>query len=227
RVTRHQMYAGDEAVIRAFRAQVEPRLRKDEAIRGREDAGEQINEAIERAQRFLTLASLVTVILSAIAAAMAARRYARRHLDTVALLKTLGATQWVVSGAMLLQLLIVIAVTAAAGLLAGWLAQYGLARIAAEFIGFTLPAASGQPFVLGLLTAATVVIGFAMPHLLQLGTTPPLRVLRRDLPPPRPGSILSYGFAIGALLVLVTAVVGDLLLVGVIAAGLAATAAVA
>jgi len=36
------------------------------------------------------VASLVTVILAAVAAAMAARRYALRHLDNVALLKTLA-----------------------------------------------------------------------------------------------------------------------------------------
>ena len=67
----HQMYAGGETSIRSFRTAVEPRAGR--GVRGH-SAGEQINEAIERAQRFLTLASLVTVILSAIAAAMAARR---------------------------------------------------------------------------------------------------------------------------------------------------------
>lgn len=227
RITYHQMYAGDEAAIRAFRAQVEPDLRKDEAIRGREDAGEQINAAIDRAQRFLTLASLVTVILSAIAAAMASRRYALRHLDTVALLKTLGATQPRVTAMMLLQLALVIAITAALGLSLGYGAQYGLAVIAAEFIGFPLPPASGRPFLLGFLTAATVVVGFAMPHLLRLGSTPPLRVLRRDLPPPRLGTVATYGLALGALLVMVLAIVRDLLLVALIAGGLLATAVLA
>ena len=88
-----QMYAGNDAQISKFRTSIEPRLRPDTSIRGREDAGEQINAAIDRAQRFLTLASLVTVILAAVAAAMAARRYAMRHLDNIALLKTLGASQ--------------------------------------------------------------------------------------------------------------------------------------
>jgi putative ABC transport system permease protein len=43
--------------------------------------------------RFLSLASLVAVLLCAIAVAMAARRYVQRHLDSVALMKTLGATR--------------------------------------------------------------------------------------------------------------------------------------
>jgi putative ABC transport system permease protein len=227
RVTYHQMYAGDEQVISDFRRQIRTMLTKDEALRGREDAGEQISAAIDRAQRFLTLASLVTVILAAVAAAMAARRYALRHLDAVALLKTIGATQSVVVQAMLCQLLLVILVAAAVGLGAGYGAQYGLAIIARDFVGFELPAASGRPYLLGLITAATVVVGFALPHLLRLGAVPPLRVLRRDLPPPRLGTAVTYGVAVGALLVMVLAIVRDLLLVGLILAGLAATAAVA
>ena len=54
-----------------------------------------------------------------------------------------------------------------------------------NFVGFALPPASGRPFILGLLTPATVVIGFAMPHLLRLGSTPPLRVAPHS---PRPHS---------------------------------------
>jgi putative ABC transport system permease protein len=227
RVTYNQMYAGPEAVIREFRDQIKPQLRKDEALRGREDAGEQISGAIDRAQRFLTLASLVTVILSAVAAAMAARRYALRHLDTVALLKTLGATQSLVVQTMLFQLGLVILATAAIGLAAGYGAQYGLAVLARDFVGFELPPASGRPYLLGLLTAATVVIGFAMPHLLRLGAIPPVRVLRRDLPAPRLGTAATYGIALAALLVMVVAIVRDPLLVALILAGVAATAVVA
>ncbi|MBN8281032.1 MAG: ABC transporter permease, partial [Gammaproteobacteria bacterium] len=169
RVTYNQMFAGRDARVAEFRASITPRLRPDEALRGREDAGEQINSAIDRAQRFLTLASLVTVILSAVAAAMAARRYALRHLDNVALLKTLGATQGFVVAVTVLELVFVVLLTAVVGVALGYAAQYGLALIAAEFVGFVLPPASGQPFLLGVLTAATVVVGFALPHLLSVG----------------------------------------------------------
>jgi putative ABC transport system permease protein len=226
RVTYHQMYAGDEATLNGFRKSLKDKLRPDESVRGREDAGEQINAAIERAQRFLTLASLVTVILSAIAAAMASRRYALRHLDHIALLKTLGMPQRFVVQSTLVELMLIVAVTAAIGLLLGYVAQYGLALIAAEFVGLVLPSASGSPFVLGVLTAATVVVGFAMPHLLRLSATPPLRVLRKDLPPPELGSAATYGIALAALLMMVFAIVRDVLLVLLIAGGLLATAIV-
>lgn len=224
RVTWHQMYAGTEAQIRKFRTSIEPRLRSDTSLRGREDAGEQINAAIDRAQRFLTLASLVTVILAAVAAAMAARRYAMRHLDNIALLKTLGASQRFVVAVTMGELGLIIVATSLLGVLLGYGAQYGLAVIAAELVGFVLPPASGQPFLLGILTAATVVVGFALPHLLRLGSTPPLRVLRKDLPAPRLSALATYGTALAAIGALVFVIVRDALLVGLIAGGLVAMA---
>ena len=226
RVTYNQMYAGSDALIERFREQVTKQLRPDETIRGREDAGDQINAAIERAQRFLTLASLVTVILAAVAAAMAARRYALRHLDNIALLKTLGATQLFVIAVTVTELLLVVVLTSVVGVALGYGAQYGLAVIAAEFVGFVLPPASGQPFLLGVLTASTVVVGFALPHLISVGTTPPLRVLRRDLPPPRLSAALTYGVALAAIGTLVLAIVRDPLLLGLIAGGVVGTALV-
>ena len=227
RVTWQQMYAGSDARIAKFRASIEPRLRPDTSIRGREDAGEQINAAIDRAQRFLTLASLVTVILAAVAAAMAARRYAMRHLDNIALLKTLGASQRFVVAVTMGELGLIIVATSVLGVLLGYGAQYGLAVIAAELVGFVLPPASGQPFLLGILTAATVVIGFALPHLLRLGSTPPLRVLRKDLPAPRLGALATFGTALVAIGALVFVIVRDALLVGLIAGGLVGMALIA
>jgi putative ABC transport system permease protein len=89
-----------------------------------------------------------------------------------------------------------------------------------------LPDTSLSASVLGLLTAATITIGFALPHLLKLKTTAPIRVLRRDLPPPKLSSSAAYGIAVGMLLIMIYAIVRDLKLVVLIAGGLAAVAAV-
>ena len=78
--------------------------------------------------------------------------------------------------------------------------------------------------VLGLVTSATITIGFALPHLLQLKNTSPIRVLRHDLPPPQLQAGATYGIAIGMLLVMIYSIVRDLALLGYIAGGLAAVA---
>jgi len=226
RVTYRQMFAGTPEMIAGFRQAIEADLSDDEQLSTIEDAGEQIVAAIDRAKRFLTLASLVTVILAAVATAMAARRYAMRHMDTVALIKSLGATQGFIQFTTLLQLMIIVLGTAIAGTLLGYIAQYALAAAVASLTPFVLPAASMQAAILGLVTAATITIGFALPHLLQLRTTPPLRVLRRDARPRPLHAGVIYAIAMLALAAMIWSIVRELQLLLWILAGLSGLAIV-
>ncbi|MAF83739.1 MAG: FtsX-like permease family protein [Gammaproteobacteria bacterium] len=224
RATYREFFAGPEARIAAFRNTLEAEAGEGARVVGLEEAGAQINTAIDRAQRFLTLASLVTVILAAVATAMASRRYALRHLDTIALLKSVGATQSFVLNSTLSQLLLVIIGTATSGSLLGYFAQEVLVALAPGVLNIALPQTSWQAGSLGLLTAATITVGFALPHLLMLKNTAPIRVLRRDMPPPQLSSGITYGIAIGMLLAMVFMIVRDLKLVVYIFGGVATVA---
>ncbi len=227
RVSYRQLYAGDGDTVDAWRQELNERVGEGARVRGLEDAGEQITAAIDRAQGFLNLASLVTVILSAVATAMAARRYALRNLDSIALIKSLGATQAFVQRVVLVQLTGIILGTAIVGSLLGYFGQRALIAIATEVLKVDLPPADPAAATLGLLTAATIIIGFALPHMLTLKDTSPIRVLRHDLPPPRLSTRLTYGVALAALVAMMLLIVRDLLLVLLIVAGLAAVAAAA
>jgi len=227
RVTYKQLFSGSPEQIDAFRAAYEEQLQPEERIRTIEDASEQITAAIDRARRFLTLASLVTVILAAVATAMAARRYAMRHLDTVALVKSLGASQAFIQFSTFLQLVVIVIATASFGTVIGYGAQNVLGILSERFTPFALPDPSMQAAMLGLVTAATIAIGFALPHLLQLKTTPPLRVLRKELAPPPLRAGVVYGVALGALVAMIWSIVQDIRLLSYIVVGLLTTSAVA
>lgn len=148
------------------------------------EASPQIGEASRRAARFLALASLVAVLLCAVAIAMSARSYVRRHLDVVALMKTLGAQRSTVLGVHLWQLLALAVVSSIVGAAAGWLTQLWLVRVLRGLLRSDLPPASLWPALVGFVIALAMLAGFALPPLLQLMRVPALRVLRRDVGPP-------------------------------------------
>ena len=75
------------AVVAQFREFLSAVKSAGERLREVDESSRQLNSAIDRASRFLNLASLASVLLAAVAVAMGARRYASRHLDTVALMK--------------------------------------------------------------------------------------------------------------------------------------------
>ncbi len=178
---------------------------------------------MDRAGRFLNLASLVSVLLAAVAVAMAARRYSHRHRDRIALMKCMGASRSYLMHSSLLQLLVVAIAGGLLGSVLGYLAQYGLAWLMRDMIGQTLPAPGIAPAVLGVMTALSILAGFALPDLLQMSKTPPLRVLRHDLDPPPLRYGISWIAAIVAFLAILLWMVRDTRLVLLILAGAAVT----
>ena len=223
RVSRAVLFAGNPSDVEGFREYLAGARKKGERLQSVADASPQIRASSDRAGRFLSLASIVSVLLSAIAVAMAARRYARRHLDSVALMKCMGASQGFVLRQTLLQLVVVASIVTVCGTIVGYLAQSGLAWLLRDLISGALPPPAPDAFWLGLVTAVAILVGFALPPLLQLNRVPPARVLRRNVEPPPLRFALVYGLAIGAVLALLYWLVRDSKLVTYVALGIGAT----
>jgi putative ABC transport system permease protein len=204
RVSYAALFAGPRASIELFKHWLTEHKRRGERLRDIADATPQIRNAVERAGRFLSLASLVSVLLCSIAVAMSARQYVRRHLDSVALLKTLGATRAFTLAVSLLQLLLVALAAALLGSALGFVAQEWLLHAVRGLLSNTeVPPADPMPVAIGFVAAVAVLGGFALPQLLQLARVPPLRVLRRDVGPPPPLVLLAFGPAVAVVVGLV------------------------
>ncbi len=230
RVTYAALFVGPAAEIAAFREYLISNKAAGERLREVDESSRQLNSAIDHASRFLNLASLASVLLAAVAVAMGARRYATRHIDTVALMKCMGASQAFVLAISVIELTLLAVFAVAIGASLGYLAQSGLAWLLRGLIRTDLPAASLAPLPIALVTVLAMLIGFALPPLLQLKSTPPARVLRKSVsaPPLRYG--LSYLLALAALFTILWSLVRDAELVlsvlaGVLGVGLVLTLA--
>jgi putative ABC transport system permease protein len=222
RVSYAQLFAGERSRIDDFKNWLIEHKRRAERIRDIADTSPQVRNAVDRAGRFLSLASLVSVLLCAIAVAMSARRYVSRHLDTVALMKTLGATRALTLGVTVLQLIVIALIAAVAGSLIGFLTEEWLVRALRGVLAQSqLPAASLTPIGIAFLISLAVLAGFALPSLLQLSRVPALRVLRRDIGPPPPLVVLAFGPAVAVVALLIYWVVRDVKLFIGFTAGLA------
>ena len=168
------------------------------------DLRPEVRQTLERAEQFLGLAALVAVILAAVAVALAASRYLRRHLDTAAMLRCLGAPERQTLTLFVLQFAVLGVLASAAG--RGARARRRSSCWCCCSTGSRPPAAAARrsrPRLRRSAPALLLLFGFALPPLLALAGAPPLRVLRRDLPRPRPGGVAAYvlGAAVIALLI--------------------------
>jgi putative ABC transport system permease protein len=221
RVSYSALFAGERTQVEAFKTWLTAHKAPGERIRDISESSPQIKKSVDRAGRFLSLASLVSVLLCSIAVAMSARRYVQRHLDAVALLKTLGATRAFTLSVSLLQLLMLAVLAAALGSTIGFFAQQWLLHVLRDLITADLPPANLAPLGAGFLTAVALLVGFALPPLLQLSRVPALRVLRRDIGPPPPLVLLAFGPAIAVVAGLIYWVVREWKLFFGFAGGLA------
>jgi putative ABC transport system permease protein len=220
------LFAGERAQVAPFAAWLEEHAARGERLRDIAEVSPEVSRASGRAARFLSLASLVGVLLCAVAIAMTARRYVKRHLDLAALLKTLGAAQSTVLVVSLVQLLGIALVAALAGAVVGYLAQQGLLSIVRDLLAVDLPPPGWRPVVTGVVSALLLLVGFALPSLLQLSHVPALRVLRRDIGLPQLGVWLAYGPAAAVVVLLVRLVMGEWPMTLWFVAGTAVTLAV-
>lgn len=220
RATYSLLFAGPAAEIRDFRAELVERKAPGERLVGVAEESPQIQSSTKRAGRFLNLSAMITVLLAAVAVAMAARRYAVRHLDSVALMKCMGAPQRLVLQVTVIELACVALIAAAVGAVLGYLAQELLTRLLGGVVRGDLPPPTFAPAWLGGATALAILVGFALPPMLQLKRVPPARVLRRNLEPPPLRYAIAYGLAVAAIVGLLFWLVRDARLVGFVAAGI-------
>lgn len=219
------LFAGERSVIEAFDQWLMKQKKPGERLRDIAEASPEVGNAADRAGRFLSLASLVGVLLCAVAIAMTARRYVKRHLDLAALLKTLGATRGAVLTISLVQLICIALLAAAVGSLAGFLAQQGLLSLLKGMIAADLPPPGWNPLLMGVAAALLLLTGCALPPILQLARVPAIRVLRRDIGPPPLTTLLAYGPAALVIALLILWVTGGGWLAAGFIAGLIAAIA--
>jgi putative ABC transport system permease protein len=71
----------------AYREALLPQLKAGQRVESVRDLRPEVRQTLDRAEKFLGLAALVAVLLAAVAVALAASRYLRRHLDAAAMFR--------------------------------------------------------------------------------------------------------------------------------------------
>ncbi|MHB8715913.1 MAG: ABC transporter permease [Sulfuricaulis sp.] len=228
RVTYRYLFAGSETSLTSYKYWLKNRLGPNHQLIDVRDGNRSIGHALDRAERYLGLTSLLAVILAGVAVAMGAYRYSERHFDMSAMLRCCGATQRDIFWLFIPQFLLLGLATSVLGCALGWFAQEGIFYLLKNLRPAGLPPTSMAPMAYGFLTGLLMLAGFALPPLWRLSRVPPLRVLRRELAPLPLAAWLVIGTATAAILVLMWRFTGNLLLTfTVFAGGLVATAVLA
>ena len=200
RVQYRLLLAGPAKAVADFNDELKPKLAIGERLQDVASGRSEVGTPLARASDYLSIAGIAAVILSGLAVALAARRHAERHYDTMALMRCLGASRRRVQGIYLRQLGLIWAVAIVLGAGFGALAS----QLLFQLLDSMLPTAEldfawQRPLLTGIATATLTLLGFALPALIGLFRVSPLRVIRRELAPNSPGLIAVTALALSAL----------------------------
>lgn len=202
--------AGEAPAVAAFEAWASSRLERGQRVENLESGRPEVRASIDRAQRFLGLTALLAAILAGVAIALGTRRFVERHLDGCAVMRCLGATQGRLLGLHGAEFLVLGAGASALGCLLGYVAQGAIASALGELLRAALPPPTALPAVQGFLVGLVLLLGFALPPLVQLKNVPAVRVIRREAGGLHGDTLAVYAAGIGALSALLVWQAGDL-----------------
>jgi putative ABC transport system permease protein len=222
RVTYRLLVAGDEKPVADFAAWAHVRIGRGQWVEEISNARPEIRATVERAQQFLGLVALLAVILAAVSIALAARRFMQRHLDGCAVLRSMGASQATLLVLFAVEFLLLGVLGSALGTALGYGTHALLVQLLGYMVAVQLPDATVLPALQGFATGTLLLLGFALPPLIQLAGVPPIRVIRREVGEPHPATVLAYALGGGVLVLLVLWQARDLKLGAIAAAGFAA-----
>jgi len=207
----YQLYvAGVQAATEAYERWAKPRLGPGQRIESLGNARPEVRAGLDRAQQFLGLSAMLAVILAAVAIALSTRRYTRRHLDGYAVMRCFGALQGRLFALFGWEFVLLGLAACAAGCVLGYAGQAVIARWLTEFVASSLPQPGFYPVLQGFAAGLLLLLGFALPPLLQLKNVPAIRVIRREVGAPRQSALAGYGLGLAALAALLVWQAGEL-----------------
>jgi len=181
RINYRLLLAGSDDALNSLEQELV--LEPNQKFESLDDGNQAMAGSLSRAKQYLGLSALLAVVLASVAVAICAQRYAQRHFDISALMRTFGLSQGQVLYIYTSQLFWIGTIATLVGAGLSLLLQAGLIEVLGDLLPDNLPAAPWSAWLLGLSSGLISLLGFALPHLMPLSRVSPLRVLRRDLVP--------------------------------------------
>jgi putative ABC transport system permease protein len=215
-VSYRYLFSGPQAELDSYAQWLAPQLSDRQRWQDVRDSQPAMASVLDRAESYLLLAASLGVALAGAAIAQSARSYGQKSVDTVAIMKTLGASRARVLRYYFIQLLLTGGLASAVGLLLGSGVQAALMQSLKALFAVSLPEMSYRAPLLGVITAVLCCVVFAAPPFLRLSRISPLRVLRRDADEDDRGLVKSSLLGIAGISLLMYLFSGELVLTAVL-----------
>lgn len=180
RLTYKYLFSGEPASLKNYDRFIKEQLNESQRWQNIQSGTSPLAKALVRAEQYLSLASMLGVLLAATAISVASRRYSQRHQATVAVFKAMGASKQYVTKLYFTHWLLLSVVSMVLGLILGFvLMQLGL-WLSADIFNTSGQGLSAyfKALWLAVLTGSVCVIVFSLQPFMTLVSVSPMAILR-------------------------------------------------
>ncbi len=178
RITYRYLFAGDKQDIESYETWIKPLIQDNQRFYDIKSRQSPLARALERSEKFLSLAGMLGILLAAVAISVASNRYKQRHQPMVAVFKSMGASKNYIAKLYLLHWTCLSVFSITVGLLVG----YVLHIVAMNFISDYLPNSAMYdgmyPLIVAISTGVLCAGAFAITPMRALIATSALAVVR-------------------------------------------------
>jgi putative ABC transport system permease protein len=180
RIKYQLVLAGDATKIKQFIAKTTPNLQRGERIEDVKTARPEIKSALDKAEIFLGLSAMVSVVLAIVAMLLASAPFVARSQESAALLRCFGASKASIEKIMLLQTALLASIGGFVGCVLGYALQFLLAHFAGKLFLESLPAPNLTPILIGFSLSFAILFAIMLPHIRVLKNISTIQILRRN-----------------------------------------------
>ncbi|WP_259368561.1 ABC transporter permease [Colwellia sp. BRX10-4] len=178
RVYYQYMFAGERDDIEAFETWIKPQLNETQNWYDAKSAKNRLSKVLDSSEKFLSLASMLGIVLAAVAVAVASRRYGQRHQPMVAVFKALGASTSHVKKLYMLHWGLLSLISIIVGLIVGYMLMLAGVSAIESYLSLDESQLTFKPFITAVITGVLCAVAFAIHPITELISTKPLDVIR-------------------------------------------------
>lgn len=180
RVKYQLLIAGPHQALASYRTKINEHLQSGERLQDLKSARPEIKSALDRAEVFLGLAAIVSILLSVVAISLASGPYVARHIEIAALLRCFGARKSDIHNSLVLQITMTALIGASIGCLLGFFLQSQLSSLVGTLFLAELPAPNYLPILIGFSVSFSILFALMLPNIYVIKNSPVIHILRKD-----------------------------------------------
>jgi putative ABC transport system permease protein len=178
RVYHQYLFAGERDDVEEFETWIKPQLNESQNWYSAKSAQNRLSKVLDSSEKFLSLASMLGIVLAAVAVAVASRRYGQRHQPMVAVFKALGASKSHVKKLYMLHWGLLSFISIIVGLVVGYLLMLAGVSAIESYLSLDESQLTFKPFITAVITGLLCSVAFAVHPITELISTRPLDVIR-------------------------------------------------